>query len=245
MGVYLYPNNTETPLKNAYIGEYQEWWQPWADTLLYYDFEHTSWTSETNLAWISSYNWTYQATPTISTLASGKKIFTVNQDNALNTNNTLSTLNYNNATVCVWFNPVYITENFYFWQERWGVQWWTIFCSDYKRSAQVCLWPDANVISVNLNYWNRQNIVITNDWVNSTAYINGVQIWQKAMSTSTWNKYFHVGAINVYAVPSPATVPSNRLGKASFWSVIIENKARTTQEVADYYNHTKSLYGIS
>lgn len=37
MWVYLYPNNTETELKNAYIGEYG--WQPWANTLLYLPLE--------------------------------------------------------------------------------------------------------------------------------------------------------------------------------------------------------------
>lgn len=228
------------------IREYQAWWQPWADTILYYDFEHTSWTTETNMAWISNYDGTYQATPTISTLASGKKIFTVNQDNALNTNNTLSTLDYNNSTVNVWFNPVSITENFYFWQERWGAQWGTILCSDYMGSAEACLWPVSNDMpSITLNYGNWQNIVITNDWVNSTVYINSVQVWQTTMTASTWDKYFHVGAVVVYSVPSPATAPSNRLGKASFWSVIIENKARTATEISDYYDQTKWDYWIS
>lgn len=37
MWVYLYPNNTETELKNAYIGEYRV---PWADTLLYLKFNN-------------------------------------------------------------------------------------------------------------------------------------------------------------------------------------------------------------
>ena len=228
------------------IREYQAGRQPWANTLLYYDFEHTSWTTETNMAWISNYDGTYQTTPTISTLASGKKILTVNWDNALNTNNTLSTLNYNNTTVCVWFNPVSTTENFYFWQERRGVQWWTILCSDYMGSCSACLWPDSNnMSSITLNYGNWQNIVITNDGTDSTVYINGVQVWQTTMTTSTWDKYFHVGAVVIYAVPSPATAPSNRLGEASFWSVIIENKARTAQEISDYYDLTKWNYWIS
>ena len=42
MGVYLYPNNTETELKNAYIGEYPERWQPWANTVAYYPLTSTT-----------------------------------------------------------------------------------------------------------------------------------------------------------------------------------------------------------
>lgn len=237
-----------TDNKHYFIYEEEVWptpwgWQPWVNTIIYYDFEHTNWTAETNMAWISNYDGTYQATPTISTLASGKKILTVNQDNALNTNNTLSTLDYDNSTINIWFNPVSITENFYFWQEWWGVQWWTIMCSDYRWSCWVCLWVDANHMSATLNYWNWQNIVITNNWTNSTAYINGVQVWQTTMTTSTWDKYFHVGGMNNYAVPSPQT--ATRLGKASFWSVIIENKSRTAQEISDYYDQTKWDYWIS
>jgi len=39
MWVYLYPNNTETELKNAYIGEYVAPREPWANTVAYYKFD--------------------------------------------------------------------------------------------------------------------------------------------------------------------------------------------------------------
>lgn len=219
------------------------WWQPWANTVLYYDFEHTSWTTETDLAW--NYNGTYQnGSPTIWTLASWKKYFDTEWTNCLNTNNTLSTLNYDNSTVCLWFNLQAGNKSF-FGQERWWVQWWTIFGENYNWNNSFCLGSDSNSRSVASSTDTWYNVVIVNDGIKTTLYSNWQQVSQKNMTSSIWNKYFHVGWAANYSPTSPQTVPSNNIWDTFFGSIIIENKARTAQEVSDYYDLTKSLYGIS
>jgi hypothetical protein len=43
--IMIRPNGVEKQIRPKWE------WQPWVDTVLYYDFEHTSWTAETDLAW--------------------------------------------------------------------------------------------------------------------------------------------------------------------------------------------------
>jgi hypothetical protein len=231
--IMIRPNGVEKQIRPKWE------WQPWVDTVLYYDFEHTSWTAETDLAW--NYNWTYQATPTIWTLSSWKKYFDTQWTNCLNTNSTLSTIDYNNGTVCIWFNMV--NSFVYFWQERWGAQWGTIYCDNFS-NGQFCLGPDNNILNTPLSLGVWYNIVIVNDWVNTTLYKNGQQMAQKNMTSSTWNRYFHVWWATTQWTPPSQTVPWNLIWNALFWSVIIENKARTAQEIADYFEQTKWNYWL-
>ena len=216
----------------------KSWWQPWVDTLIYYDFEHTTWTTESNQASNSNYNGTYSWTPTIWTLASGKKYFDTEDTYIVYSSNGISDLNYNNSTICVWIKPQ-SNNGAWFGQRWWWGSWWTIFCETYQWTMNLNLWLENYYISATAptqDAWH--NIVITNNWTVMTGYIDWVSIWTVNVTTTTWNKVLNIGAV------STTDGASSGHTDASFWSVILENKVWTAQEVSDYYNQTKSNYGL-
>lgn len=82
---------------------------------------------------------------------------------------------------------------------------------------------------------NRYNIIIVKDWTNETIYIN----WENVLdATSFDNANYPVNFIWSCATNKP---------EAAQWKMselIFESKKWTAQEVADYFNQTKSNYGI-
>ena len=224
------------------------WWKPWANTLLYYDFEHTSWTTETNLAstW-STYNWVYSVAPTISTLSSGKKYFDNNASpyNFLYTANALSTLKYNNCTVSFWFRPM--GEWPVFWQFWWVISWYTILADLYQNNRQFCIGDANETITINNSYinWNRSNVTLTNDGSYLTVYINWIKISERTVTNwESGSDYLYAWAVNVWW-NTPSQMQSNTRCYSYWGSVIVENKVRTEQEIAVYFYLTKWNYWIN
>ena len=89
MWVYLYPNNTETPLKNAYIGEYRpitEIWIYWSEADWVISFQTSAWNwitiADKNIwattvwwnwnwyQWWNNYWWAYNTNPTSASTTS-------------------------------------------------------------------------------------------------------------------------------------------------------------------------------
>lgn len=216
------------------------WWQPWVNTVLYYDFEHTSWTTETDVSW--NYNATYNTTPTIWTLSSWKKYFDTEWSKFLTTNNTLSNLNYSNCTVSVRMNIQNRSNRARFWQVWRSIPntLWTIFLETTSSWPQICLWINNCSFTTSNTYlqgWT--NVVFTHDGTTFKFYSNWTLINSKNGSAWTWNRKFLVGKCEAYDGGNV------NVWDSWFGSVIIENQARTAQEVANYYDQTKSLYWIS
>ena len=219
--------------------------QPWVDTVLYYDFEHTSWTAELNQASNSNYNGTYTATPTISTLASWKKYFNWSNAVGLYTNNRVTTIDYDNATLNVRVKIDGQDGNI-FGQARWNT--WdnpTIFWNIYQNDMQVCLGKSSNAMN-NItppSWW--VNIVVCNDSSSSNLYINGslAQSTPYVSATKTEDYYLYINVVETADKTPPPR--SNLIWSFSFGSVIIENKTWTAQEIQDYYDQTKWDYWIS
>lgn len=228
------------------------WWIPWADTILYYDFEHTSWTTEVNLAQTASiYDWIYNATPTIWTLATWKKYFNTQWSIYSATNTGFSTMNYNNGTVCIWLNPQDTQVKSYFGQSWWDTPWWwtsswlgTIFCEKLSNwNYQVELWQTygKTVSGSNIPRWSWTCLTITDYNWTVTVYCNWTQV-QQWTNQYLWNSNstkFCVWWAYKYWNASP-----NNIGNVWYGSVIIENKVRTVQEISDYYNQTKANYWL-
>jgi hypothetical protein len=80
------------------------------------------------------------------------------------------------------------------------------------------------------NTWT--NAIFTNDSWTQKLYINWQEVWTSSQTLDTQN------SLNIWW----------RYASYYFdWKIsefIIENQARTAQEVADYYNQTKSNYGL-
>lgn len=244
-----------TDIKKVFLGSTQIrpwWWQPWADTILYYDFEHTSWTTESNLATTgSTYDWIFSATPTIWTLTSWKKYFDTEWTVYSATSSWFSTVDYSNATVCIWLNPQDTTTKSYFWQSWWNTPWgWTaswlgtIFCektsSSYSMELWQTYWKTVSTSNVPVNTWTCLTITNYNETV--TIYCNWVQVtqWTNGYAWVSNSTKLCIGWAYAYWSATPSSV-----WDVWYWSVIVENKVRTAQEIADYFDLTKWDYWIS
>lgn len=236
MGVYLYPNNTETLLKNAYIGEYPERWQPWVNTLLYLPlnsvdtYTDKSWnnrgTTNTSVGF-----WTYQWVDCWYFNGTSAHIqvtpFAFSSELSLlvwiypawylswydgkifdaRRNSNAFTSRYGAYTGTVWIS--------------WYINWTETFLMDVSNKRALFVMTSKNGSQTYQLLWD--NIDITKTSSLSVSSFTPSQI-------NLWNEY------------------NNGAGRYYQWwisEVILEDKVRTAQEVADYYNQTKSLYGIS
>lgn len=146
-------------------------------------------------------------------------------------------------TICLrWYNTN--TTGWYYW--------WLIHISQYSNNTPSWslglqyIWSSiitpadwssssAEIQTSITSWWH--NIVVTEDSSRTvTLYIDGVSKWTKSYSSpatpdwwSLWSKF--------------VSTFSERL-RWYLSKVILENKAWTAQEVALYYNQTKSTYGL-
>ena len=214
-----------------------EWWHPWADTIAYYKFDWNlndssgNWHNLTN-SWTISYS----TSPYAVNLTTSNYLYFNNSD-AFNHDWTFNTWAYitarnkdNDASVlmCQWT----------------GSQNSMIFCC-INYQWKLFFWFYGNdhtwTITSSLDQW--VNVCYTYNYATKTykAYIN----WIKDIDGTKTTQYT-VASWNLYAwalANDPSALNYRVQWKLSEY--IIENKARTAQEIADYYNRTKSLYGIS
>ncbi len=251
MWVYIWTGN---PLQNAYIGEYVETpFTPWANTLAYYPlewdlndysgngytltnawgaiFKTDSWIERTVLY----FNW---AQPT-----------NYSPWNAYVYTQSLPSSTTSLITINVWSKPAFpIGESYargmfdtrFNWNSGW-VRWE--------------LYQGACTIWINNTYTPFQN---------ASGYFNTWTLWSVTYSKSTWTvKMYLNGSLNNSGSVS-STPWNNWLSNFTLWigywgnqsmmynrnylwwigDVILENKIRTDQEIADYYNASKSIYGL-
>ena len=94
-------------------------------------------------------------------------------------------------------------------------------------------WNNIAIPSFNLNSWHL--ITIVNSWSERKTYMDWTlkSTFNISITYTSW-KIFYIG--------------SNNTSFKTTWmysKFILENKARTAQEISDYYNATKATYGIS
>lgn len=126
------------------------------------------------------------------------------------------------TAVCRWSESNY---SFYSLWDNWGYYY---AFSWYSASADI-------ESTTTLSNWTWYNMVAIYNWSTISIYLNWVLIWSKSVSLTTWSS-------NLYIWWRPSW------GCKVNWfinNVIVENRARTAQEIQRYYNLTKSLYGIS
>lgn len=230
-----WPDISWRELKNAYIGEYQEGWQPWVNTLCYYPFD----TDYSDQSW-NGYNLTNRWATTIWTKwGVDCAVFIKDNNSWLYT----TSIPFNTISTSMTFNFWMYVDQFNTWENN--VFWmWTA-------SAGSCI-----------ILWYLQPINIWHRWYNdiATSTNSTLSTWQNIVVTqdSSWTKIYldwnQIGSSSYYA-----TLSGNEFNVWYFnWSsalnrkyigwmsnLILESKTWTAQEVVDYYNQTKSLYGIS
>lgn len=218
-------------IKKVYLGSTQVrpsgwwWWQPWANTLAYRplssDLNDYSW----NNHHFSATSWTYSFSDNMCTLQRA----------------TISwwSLNWlsNDFTVNMWTSWFWANSAFMFsvdngwypsWQLYWGWPWTEVgFNMIYNNNFYWAYKPSYWGVWVHLFTWIKTATTIT-------LYIDGVQ--QDQTTGTFWTFTWH---------------NNTWLWRNVFWSwtgtcweIIIEDKARTAQEILDYYNQTKSNYWL-
>lgn len=221
-------------LKNAYIWEYQEWWQPWANTLAYYPLAEdakdysgngrdgtNSWvTFSDGLATFSSArvsipsdSWNYpSANFTISVWARAKNWVADNMY-------IVGKLDYYATSMQSFFYNVWITYSTHY------ATWWFATWSDYNTypwASTVVIWLDE-----------RHLYTLTNDWTTKTLYLDKTQVAQATANTTT----------STISMPLTIWAATYRNNNAYFdgniKDVIIENKTWSLQDISDYYDNNQ------
>lgn len=220
----------EHELQNAYIWEYQEWWQPWANTLAYFPFSTdfndvmgnktltVSW--PTISWWYAEITWTYQ----YMKLNSG----------IWGTDITVSLRYYYNGNSP--FNTLICRDGWgrhhllFPWTiSGFGTTWTLWFYNDYN--AQWW-YPSTWIATLNT----RNYITIVKSWTNEKIYLNGVLVLDS-------NDSFDNASNPIEIIGNSGT----SWNQWSIWllsEVIFESVLWSAQEVADYYNQTKANYGL-
>lgn len=214
----------------ATCGVTDQWWQPTVNTIAWYPLNST--TTVNDASW-NGHNWTLNWNITYDSISA-----------------TFTPQNFIDIPTIIpyWTNPFSISVWWYY-QSWWGCIFFQQFNSSTGNSAiQLWAWwwtcsswskwsnDWNNITPVSDSVWN--NFVLTYDGSSLKLYLNWTLKWTKTrtISTATPN-YWWIGK-----------------GWETYWpwysdwkisNLIIEDKTRTAQEVADYYDLTKYLYGIS
>lgn len=226
------------------------WWQPWANTVLYYDFEWDSWTSVTN-KWTrgSSMNWT-ATWVTFQTLASWKAVAYKSDTSRSNwiKCNSINSLP-SSFTWWAWAKSNSATNQrqaLFWWQSPWewniwlNADGWKTNCTTHDGNDWVWYGKSSTVTTD----WNWHLITWTYDSVNwNQVYKDGAAL---TFTTANWN-YMNNTAISNAQLGCMCT--SNTSYDWSFnWMVgccWIESVRWTVQDISDYYDLTKANYWIN
>ena len=254
---------TEKSLKNAYIWSTHvkratirvngvekqvrpSGWQPWANTIAYYPLTSETTVNDmsgnnrnlTNRWWVTF--WTHYWISCAN--------ITWNSDSPHQNSKYL----YWDVT---WF-PTWAwqrTYNFWMYQDNQATSQNAMYIAQWtagmNKMVVVLQWRDFswNVWLTSYWYWSGvtspiiwewHNIIITYSWSKFSYYVNGEEKinWVHTVDTSS-------SLVSIWWTSQEANTWSSF--NWCFSSLILEDKERTAQEVANYYNLTKSNYWIS
>jgi hypothetical protein len=222
---------------------YPAGWKPWANTVAYYpltsNFNDASWNSRnltntnvstTTLSWV------------LCAYFNGSNSYLTYSWFALwNTARTINLwLNYirpNSSSDRLWIihiaNPSANTQASLYWS----------LWSQIKTSTTICTadWYNSSAESqtATISSWLWYNLVITQEWTTVKLYLN----WDLKFTISSYpNQQAAPSWRRLWA--SCRSIDINQYFKWYLSSVILENKVWSTDDIANYYNQTKSNYWL-
>ena len=206
------------------------WRQPWANTIAYYPFDTDYVDASGNSPTATAQNtviWEYWGV------------------NCLNFNSSYAYVNWINNlnleseyTMCV---RVYVNNKVginYYWIANW---WWSWFEVYSNNTWYIRRWNTTNQQSAVSWVWSGWHLLAQVWTVGGAWYLVVDWVWTTLIASwlvATWNQ---TNQLNIWALAGAWMIANQ--GYVS--KLIIENKARTQQEMLDYYNQNKYLYGIS
>ncbi len=217
---------------NAYFNEDLGGWtrKPTTNTLLYFpltdDLIDHSWKSVTS---------TTTGSPTITTL-NWVKCCQLNGSSTIDTDVTLNTLS--NVYASCWFYTANAENKWIFWnQPCWVFNWFWFSLTNSSNFVVEVYYSGSSSTSASAS-WSFQGSWHLYSVSNWKLYIDW--IYKSTLSTTTlnWNQPMCIWWHNQNSSCTRQKVN---------WYIgdcILENKERTASEIADYYNNTKSNYGL-
>lgn len=224
MWVYLYPSGTERELKNAYIGEYIWPYTPTSNTIAYFplikDQADKVGNATINLTWTKQNVWFKFSAGSSQYIHADNIAEKVYFTSLWGQRNTRAT---SNDTISFFTNDGSLR-----------------FCWYHTSSSSIGTrggfnsggtWIGSNYGSKSVPQNTRFHLACWwKNWV-YRAYINWslVRSWSWTPRTDT---------------PGSMPIMSNNWCAWTFSDIIYEKELRTDQQVLDYYNATKSIYGL-
>ena len=188
--------------------------------------------------------------------------------NSRNLTNSWATITTQWWRACWYWNGSSYAEYSWYWLTNTArtINVWC-YCTQASNTQWVVHISTYSVIAPSWSLWVKFNLWNTNvwpwDWTNASAEsvtANVTAWWHNIIVTQSWNTtklYIDWSLIwTISNYPSEANTPnwwslwskyySAHSEKLTWYlsAVILENKVRTAQEISDYYNLTKSTYGL-
>lgn len=231
-------------IQRIYIGDhYQVYpkWKPWTNTMGYYTFDDQNASQITDTSW-NNRNLTWWTMPSY-TLVSGSNyawVFSNVSSSNIAPSYSYWPMNWDYTILC-WVKPTTNTASyvniFYGWTT--GNEHQISLIRGYNSGQfEYFDYTDAGHITkrttiktwASLNTW--YLVGYTRNWTSVKTYYDWVNTNSITGNSSSYNKTFYLWSANVWLSRLPWQI----------WECIIENKVRTAQEIADYYNQTKASY---
>ena len=229
----------DTPISKVFLWDTQVrpsgWWgwQPWANTIAYYpltsDFNDQSWNGYnlTNDGGVISNVWWIDCG-----YYNGSSYSIITSQPSLSNTRTISC--WRMPTSTSWVMWIVVTWDTHNAPNMWGLQQnsWEIRWSEWRTLNQsVNSW-----VAVTVNNW-YYLVTTINNGTTAKIYVN----WNLENTITRSTPIIAWTNIGIWSKSSP-TYSEKAIGYVS--NAIIESVAWTDQEILDYYNLTKSNYGL-
>lgn len=203
----------------------ESWWKPWVNTIAYYELNWDATDTTGNYDGTAS-NVTY------TTLASWIQVATFNGSNSKIDIASPLVNNLSTFTVNVWFNDTANNFGDVLNNQSNDINWIFMDSINWTQFRVWLGWGGNTNTNFTLNVWHNAVLVYNNGTY--IVYFDSQQDYTEVFTYANWTNM---------------AIWCRSQAQDRFWTwyiskVIFEDKARTAQEISDYYNQTKSNYWL-